>query len=113
MTALHRWRESGPSTISISPSMGVKSRLLDELLQTVERFVPPLRDMVEIAPRCFDLFRLERPDPLSAAPPVRDQPSGGEHVQVLRNGLSRDSRPGGQPLYRQRPIGAQLGHERE
>src|SRR5437879_7674484 len=86
---------------------------LDEFLQAVERLVPPLRDVLEIAPRRDCLFRLESPDALSAAPDVRDEPSCGEHVQVLGNGLARDSRPGGKPRYRQRAVGAQSGHQRE
>jgi hypothetical protein len=69
--------------------------LLNEFLQTVEGFVPPLRDVLEIAPRRFHLLRLEFPDALSAAPHIRDEPSRGEYVQVLGNGLARDSRPGG------------------
>lgn len=73
----------------------VPSSFLNEILKTVERFVPPLRDVLEIALRRFHLFRLEFPDALSAAPYIRDEPGGGEHGQVLGNGLARDSRPGG------------------
>src|ERR1700687_4929380 len=77
----------------------------DELLETVERFVPPLRDALEIGPRHFHLFRLELPDALAPTPYIRDEPSRGEHVQVLGNRLARDSRSGGQPGNRERALG--------
>jgi hypothetical protein len=41
---------------------------LNELLQTAERIVPSLRDLLEIATRRFHLFRLELPDTLAATP---------------------------------------------
>jgi hypothetical protein len=51
--------------------------------------------VLEVAPRRFRLFGLEFPDPLSAAPHIRHEPSAGEYVQMLGNRLPRDSRPSG------------------
>src|ERR1700682_366727 len=81
-----------PSRLSWCPSARWRPRcskawflpsFLDELLETVEGFVPPLRDVLEIAPRRHHLFRLELPDALATTPQIRDEPSGGEHVQML------------------------------
>ena len=83
------------------------------MLETVERFVPPLRDVLEIGSRRFHLFQLELPDALAATSHIRDEPSRGEHVQVLGDRLSRDSRSGGQPGNRERALGAQPGDQRQ
>src|ERR1700682_6038974 len=96
------------SFMILSPSL-----FLNEFLQTVECFVPSLRDVLQIGPRRFHLSRFEFPDTLSAAPHIRDEPSGGEYVQVLGDGLPCDSRPGGQPRYRERAVGAQPVHQLE
>src|SRR5258708_23664307 len=85
---------------------GFLPSFLDELLQTVERFVPSLRDVLEIGSCRFHLFQLELPDALAATPYIRDQTSRGKHVQVLGDGLTRDGRSGGQPGDRERAIGA-------
>src|SRR2546426_8759118 len=109
---LHVFRSCDRS-ISLSPSCLTAASVLNEFLQAVERFIPPLRDVLEIAPRRDRLFRLELPDALSAAPDTRDEPSCGEHVQVLGNGLASDRRPDRQPRYRQRAIGTKSGYQRE
>ncbi len=44
----------------------VPSSFLHESLQTTERFVPSLRDVLEIGSRYFHLFWLELPDALAA-----------------------------------------------
>src|SRR6266852_4007344 len=79
---------------------------LNESLETVEGFVPPLGDVLEIGSRHFHLFQLELPDALATTAYIRDEPCRGEHVQVLCNRLSRDGRSGGQPGNRERTIGA-------
>src|SRR5438445_576336 len=86
---------------------------LHELLQTVERLIPSLRDVLEIGSRRFHLFQLELPDTLAATAHIRDEPSRGEHVQVFGNSLSRNSRSGGQPRNGQRAFGAQPGDQRQ
>src|ERR1700682_609056 len=68
---------------------------LNKFLQTVECFVPPLRYVLQVAPRRFHLFRLEFPDVLAAATHIGDESNSSEYVQVLRNGLARYSRPCG------------------
>jgi len=44
----------------------VPSSFLHEFLQTTERFVPSLRDVLEVGSRYFHLFWLELPDALAA-----------------------------------------------
>src|SRR3984893_10446590 len=110
------WRLSWRSSDRLRPR-GSKAWFLplslDELLQTIERFVPSLRDVLEIGTRRFHLFRLDLPEELAPAPDIRDEPSRGEHGQVLGNRLSRDGRSSGQPGNRERASGAQPGDQRQ
>src|SRR5713226_8962846 len=106
------WRSSALLRPCCSKAWFLPS-FLDDLLQTVERLVPSLRDVLEIGSRRFHLFQLELPDTLAATPHIRDEPSRGEHVQMLGNGLSRNSRSGGQPRNRERALGAQSGDQRQ
>src|ERR1700682_1311041 len=86
---------------------------LNKFLQTVECFVPPLRDVLQVAPRRFHLFGLEFPDALAAATHIRDETRSGDYVHVRRPGRARDGGSGDQPRDQEWPTGAHRGNERE
>jgi hypothetical protein len=87
--------------------------LLDELRQTAERFIPTLRDLVEIAAGRFHLIWFQLPDSLTATPNITDEAGAGQNIQVLRDGLSRDRSAGAQPRDGERAVRAEPGHNRE
>src|SRR5258706_4527731 len=106
------WQLSQRSSARLRPRCSkawLLPSLLNEFLQTAEGFVPSLRDVLEIGARGLHLFRLELPDALASTPPVRDEPSRGEHAQVLCNRMSRDGSTARQPRKRERTLGAQSG----
>src|ERR1700680_1821431 len=68
----HRRRESGNRRRRDEDQHSIKSMVpslfLHEFLQTTERFVPSLRDVLEIGSRYFHFLWLELPDALAATP---------------------------------------------
>ncbi|HLJ57772.1 MAG TPA: hypothetical protein VKT77_22235, partial [Chthonomonadaceae bacterium] len=62
--------------------------LLHEVAEPVDRGVPALRYLVEIAARRFELRRLQLPNPFAPTTPAAHQTGVGKDLQVLGNGLT-------------------------
>ena len=76
-------------------------------LQFVECVIPLSRDHLERAARLFQLLGFEFPPTFPSYFDVAHQACIGKHVQMLRDGLARNSCSGCELCNRQSPAGAE------
>src|SRR5262245_37775828 len=96
---------------SLPNTVKARRSILDELLQASQRFVPALRDPLQVARGVGEAAGVELPDALAPAPEVAHETRAGEDAQVLRDRLARDGGAGSQTGDRLRPAAGEARHQ--
>src|SRR4029077_19569113 len=109
---LHVFQFSALSSIFSRSSVFVfVAILLDEGLQSADRFVPVTGNLVEGAASFLETLRLQLPDRFAPAPTVSHQTRPAEGAQLLGDRLASDASPLAEVCDRQRPFDAKPADE--
>src|SRR5262245_19608548 len=86
---------------------------LHHLPQPFERVVPVSRDLLEIPAGAREPLRLELPQALATPALTAHEARVGQGLEVLRDCLPRDARPGGQTRDREAAAAGEPGDDME
>src|SRR5438309_7042596 len=96
------------SPLSVSVIVAI---VLDECLQSTDRLVPVIRNLIEGAPSLLESLRLQLPDRFAPATTVSHQTSPAERAQLLGDRLASDAGPLAEVCDRERPFDAKPADE--
>ena len=87
--------------------------VLDERSQALQRLIPVLGDLVEVAACLLEPGCIERPDAFPPPPAIMDEAGISEDLQVLGDRLARHGGAGREPGDRLGTAGAEAVYQRE
>src|SRR2546430_15086602 len=85
--------------------------VFDERSQALQRLIPVLGDLVEVAACLLEPGCIERPDAFPPPPAIMDEAGTSEDLQVLGDRLARHGGAGREPGGRLGPAGAGAGYQ--